>query len=140
MAKTPSKKAPSKVAKASTDGKKKRSKKCTESYSTYIYKVEWDLVRFLLNLFFPSVEALATLEGAVLEGVSTIVKVKEGSGKTLVEQNRDVFCEMEAEVVDVWLMCCLLPIKQIVLQNSIFSTIGHIKPTNMLVIISGISD
>ena len=39
MAKTPSKKAPSKVAKASTDGKKKRNKKRTESYSTYIYKV-----------------------------------------------------------------------------------------------------
>ncbi|KAL7534730.1 hypothetical protein ACHAXR_009547 [Thalassiosira sp. AJA248-18] len=39
MAKTPSKKAPSKAAKASTDGKKKRSKKRVESYSTYIYKV-----------------------------------------------------------------------------------------------------
>ncbi|KAL7529270.1 hypothetical protein ACHAXR_002876, partial [Thalassiosira sp. AJA248-18] len=39
MAKTPSKKAPSKAVKASTDGKKKRSKKRVESYSTYIYKV-----------------------------------------------------------------------------------------------------
>ena len=39
MAKTPSKKAPPKAVKASTDGKKKRSKKRTESYSTYIYKV-----------------------------------------------------------------------------------------------------
>ncbi len=39
MAKTPSKKAPSKATKASVDGKKKRSKKRTESYSTYIYKV-----------------------------------------------------------------------------------------------------
>ena len=40
MAKTPSKKAPSKAAKkASTDGAKKRSKKRVESYSTYIYKV-----------------------------------------------------------------------------------------------------
>ena len=39
MAKTPSKQAPSKAAKASTDGKKKRSKKRVESYSTYIYKV-----------------------------------------------------------------------------------------------------
>ena len=39
MAKTPSKTAPSKVAKASTDGKKKCSKKRTESHSTYIYKV-----------------------------------------------------------------------------------------------------
>ena len=39
MAKTPSKKAPSKAVKASADGKKKRSKKRTKSYSTYIYKV-----------------------------------------------------------------------------------------------------
>jgi len=40
MAKTPSKKAPSKAAKkAPADGKKKRSKKRVESYSTYIYKV-----------------------------------------------------------------------------------------------------
>ena len=42
MAKTPSKQAPAKAAKAakaSTDGKKKRSKKRVESYSTYIYKV-----------------------------------------------------------------------------------------------------
>ena len=39
MAKTLSKTAPSKVAKASTDGKKKWSKKRTESHSTYIYKV-----------------------------------------------------------------------------------------------------
>ena len=40
MAKTPSKKAPAaKAVKASTDGKKKRSKKRVESYSTYIYKV-----------------------------------------------------------------------------------------------------
>jgi len=37
MAKTPSKKAPSKAAKAA--GGKKKSKKRTESYSTYIYKV-----------------------------------------------------------------------------------------------------
>ena len=58
-------------------------------------------MRFLLRFFFPSVEALATLEGAVLEGVFAIVKVKEGSNANLVEQNRDVFCEMEAEVVDV---------------------------------------
>ena len=40
MAKTPSKKAPSKAAKAAPSGdKKKRSKKRVESYSTYIYKV-----------------------------------------------------------------------------------------------------
>jgi histone H2B len=40
MAKTPSKQAPAKAAKkAATDGKKKRSKKRVESYSTYIYKV-----------------------------------------------------------------------------------------------------
>eukprot|EP00577_Skeletonema_sp_RCC1716_P033283 CAMPEP_0113400802 /NCGR_PEP_ID=MMETSP0013_2-20120614/16329_1 /TAXON_ID=2843 ORGANISM="Skeletonema costatum, Strain 1716" /NCGR_SAMPLE_ID=MMETSP0013_2 /ASSEMBLY_ACC=CAM_ASM_000158 /LENGTH=56 /DNA_ID=CAMNT_0000285919 /DNA_START=62 /DNA_END=229 /DNA_ORIENTATION=+ /assembly_acc=CAM_ASM_000158 len=39
MAKTPSKKAPSKAAKKPTDGAKKRSKKRVESYSTYIYKV-----------------------------------------------------------------------------------------------------
>ena len=39
MTKTPSKQAPPKVAKASTDGKKKRNKKRVESYSTYIYKV-----------------------------------------------------------------------------------------------------
>ena len=39
MAKTPSKKAPSKAAKASKGGDKKRSKKRVESYSTYIYKV-----------------------------------------------------------------------------------------------------
>ena len=40
MAKTPSKKAPSKAAKkAPADGKKKRTKKRVESYSTYIYKV-----------------------------------------------------------------------------------------------------
>ena len=40
MAKTPSKKAPSKkVAKAASGDKKKRSKKRVESYSTYIYKV-----------------------------------------------------------------------------------------------------
>ncbi|KAL7448343.1 hypothetical protein ACHAXS_000146, partial [Conticribra weissflogii] len=38
MAKTPSKQAPSKAAKAPGD-KKKRSKKRVESYSTYIYKV-----------------------------------------------------------------------------------------------------
>ena len=38
MAKTPSKKAPDKAAKAA-DGKKKRSKKRVDSYSTYIYKV-----------------------------------------------------------------------------------------------------
>ena len=39
MAKTPSKKAPSKAAKAASGDKKKRSKKRVESYSTYIYKV-----------------------------------------------------------------------------------------------------
>ena len=40
MAKTPSKKAPAKAAKkVPADGKKKRSKKRVESYSTYIYKV-----------------------------------------------------------------------------------------------------
>ena len=41
MAKTPSKKAPSKAAKKApaADGKKKRTKKRVESYSTYIYKV-----------------------------------------------------------------------------------------------------
>ena len=40
MAKTPSKKAPAKAAKkVSAEGKKKRSKKRIESYSTYIYKV-----------------------------------------------------------------------------------------------------
>ena len=40
MAKTPSKKAPSKAAKKAPAGdKKKRSKKRVESYSTYIYKV-----------------------------------------------------------------------------------------------------
>ena len=39
MAKTPSKQAPAKAAKASTDGKKKRKSKRTESYATYIYKV-----------------------------------------------------------------------------------------------------
>ncbi len=40
MAKTPSKKAPAKIAKkVSAEGKKKCSKKCVESYSTYIYKV-----------------------------------------------------------------------------------------------------
>jgi histone H2B len=39
MAKTPSKQAPAKAAKKATDGKKKRSKKRVESYSTYIYKV-----------------------------------------------------------------------------------------------------
>ena len=38
MAKTPSKKAPAKATKAVAGGKK-RSKKRTESYSTYIYKV-----------------------------------------------------------------------------------------------------
>ncbi|KAL3805190.1 hypothetical protein ACHAWO_001287 [Cyclotella atomus] len=36
MAKTPSKQAPAKAAKKATDGKKKRSKKRVESYSTYI--------------------------------------------------------------------------------------------------------
>ena len=41
MAKTPSKKAPAKAAKKvpAEGGKKKRSKKRVESYSTYIYKV-----------------------------------------------------------------------------------------------------
>eukprot|EP00804_Cyclotella_cryptica_P008675 CCRYP_020845-RA/>CCRYP_020845-RA protein AED:0.30 eAED:0.30 QI:0/0/0.5/1/0/0/2/202/120 len=39
MAKTPSKQAPAKAAKKPTDGKKKKSKKRVESYSTYIYKV-----------------------------------------------------------------------------------------------------
>ena len=39
MAKTPSKKAPSKAAKKASGDKKKRSKKRVESYSTYIYKV-----------------------------------------------------------------------------------------------------
>ena len=39
MAKTPSKKAPSKAAKKAPADKKKRSKKRVESYSTYIYKV-----------------------------------------------------------------------------------------------------
>ena len=39
MAETPSKTAPAKAVKASTDGKKKRNKKRTESYATYIYKV-----------------------------------------------------------------------------------------------------
>ncbi|EJK52043.1 hypothetical protein THAOC_28729, partial [Thalassiosira oceanica] len=39
MAKTPSKKAPSKAAKKAASGDKKRSKKRVESYSTYIYKV-----------------------------------------------------------------------------------------------------
>ena len=40
MAKTPSKKAPAKAAKkVPAEGKKKRSKKRVESYSTYIYKV-----------------------------------------------------------------------------------------------------
>jgi histone H2B len=40
MAKTPSKKAPSaKAAKVPPKGKKKCSKKRTESYSTYIYKI-----------------------------------------------------------------------------------------------------
>ncbi|KAL7492880.1 hypothetical protein ACHAWT_003987 [Skeletonema menzelii] len=39
MAKTPSKKAPSKAAKKASTETKKRSKKRVESYSTYIYKV-----------------------------------------------------------------------------------------------------
>ena len=39
MAKTPSKKAPSKAAKKASTDTKKRSKKRVESYSTYIYKV-----------------------------------------------------------------------------------------------------
>ena len=39
MAKTPSKKAPSKAAKKAATGDKKRKKKRVESYSTYIYKV-----------------------------------------------------------------------------------------------------
>ena len=39
MAKTPSKKAPSKAAKKASTDTKKRSKKRVESYSTYIYRV-----------------------------------------------------------------------------------------------------
>ena len=39
MAKTPSKKTAKTAKKASADGKKKKSKKRTETFNTYLYKV-----------------------------------------------------------------------------------------------------